>query len=247
MGFYSRAKQGLTDAGLDLLDLARGFERSYQDGSFTPVKEAAARYLDTEHAGTVLMAAPLAAGGLVAGIDPALLGLSGVGAAVAAPYTGKVFYRGEMGDIEEAEAKYQREIDRIDGTLKARQSEPKSKYSPTISEEEIADLGKRKAYLEGTELPNLGRRKAGIRNKQRALGGGATAAVLAAAALINRAEQETTQEPTLSDVMRGAGGQPQVSQPVLEGILNLNADFSGAPMSVVPPVRDDLLSYWNVG
>ena len=69
--------------------------------------------------------------------------------------------------------------------------------------------------------------------------------MLAATALLNRSS-EPELEPTLSDVMREAGGQ-QAAPQAINGILNLNADFSGAPMSVVPPVRDDLLSYWNVG
>ena len=55
VGFYNKAKRGISDAGLDLLDLAKAFENSYQERSMKPLSEGVRNYLDTQHAGTVLM------------------------------------------------------------------------------------------------------------------------------------------------------------------------------------------------
>ncbi len=245
MGFYSKAKQGLTDAGLDLLDLAKGFERSYEDQNLTGIRDAASNYLDTQHAGTVLTAAPLV-GGIAAGMGVGTTGLAamGLGSVAAAPFAGRLFYRGEMSDLMDEEANIRKEIDAIEGQLKARPSsaDEASSYARSLSEEQVRELGQRKTYLEDNALPAARRSQEPIRGKRRAVGGAATAAALTLAALLSRNDE--AQEPT---PFGGNPSAPNQQQPYAPqgpgGLLNVNADFSNGPMSVVPPVNQNLLSY----
>ena len=250
MGFYSRAKQGISDAGLDLLDLARAFENSYQDRSFKAINDGVREYLNTQHAGTVLTAAPLGAAVLGGGLGLAEAGIAGAGAAIAAPFAGDLFYRKQMRDAIEAEEVIQRKVDEIDGRLKSRVisdvTDPWSdtnEYFPSISAEEANDLQKQRAYLKGNREPNAKARTKGIRNKQRAVGGAATAAAIALASMLNRRS-----EPQAPDTTPYPPQSPQYPPYTVQpDILTLNADFSDAPTAVVPPVKDDLLAYWNVG
>jgi len=252
VGFYSRAKRGLTDAGEDLLDLASAFEKSYQDRNLDPLKKGVADYIGTEHAPLVMLAAPAAAGYLAADTDETTAGASVLAGAAAAPFAGNIFYSKEMKEALEEEETIKRKIDEIDGRLKSRPTDDLveagsvSKYADTISGEELQDLVKQKASLEGNSLPAARRRQTPIRHKQRALGGGAVAAAATIAALLTRQKMEE-QQPTLSQKVNGYSPTNAPTYSPQGDILNLNADFSGAQTSVVPPVRSDLLEYWGVG
>lgn len=254
MGLYSRARLGIKDAGMDLIDLAKGIEGSYRNRDFQQTKEALNRYIGTEHAGKVLATAPLIGAGVVAGVEPVELALNGVVAGVTAPFAGGLFYKKDMKEARAEEASIQRKIAELDGLLESTpsadniNSQAVSTRTRTATPEELNDWFKQRQYLNDVSLPNARHRQVPIRGRQMAVGAGLTGAGLALLSVLRaRGNQEQAPEPSLSQTVHQYPSAPPQQTAGTLGLTNLNADFSNAPTLMVPPVNNELLGYWGSG
>lgn len=256
MGFYTRARQGIKDAGVDLMNLGRGLEQSYANKDFGETREALHRYVGTDHAGKVMTAGALVGAGAIAELSQAEQIAGGVIAGIGAPFAGKVFYRGDLNDAVEEEARAQRQVNELSALLETTPSDStveggsNSQRTRTASAEDLADWSKQKNYLEGTTIPNARHAQGGVRRRQQALGAGLTASGLGLLAVLRQMNnQEEAPQPTLSQtVNQSPYPAPQQTQGTMGmGLTQLNADFTNAPTLMVPPVNNNLLNYWGSG